>query len=167
MQGNEAPETLYERYRPRLRAYFVKHGLRRDQLDDAVQETFARLYAALAADRIRRSSVGGWLFATAKHVLADIRRDLARQARLHAALCCRDTDVSLRTAAEEREGCGLILGIVQKLPDDLRVPLVLRHKHGHTYREIARRLGISKNAVGIRLCRARKLLRARLKELDT
>ena len=160
---DDSADTLYRRYAPRLRRYFSKR-VRRDEVEDALQETFARLLAAVAQQRIRSESIGGWLFQTARHVSVDLLRERERASRRPEPRG-RRAEGPASEEAETQETRRLILKAIQELPDDLRVPLLLSHEQDLSYEEIGDRLGITENAAGIRICKARALLKARLRGL--
>ena len=161
----DSADTLYRRYAQRLRAYFRKLGLRPDYVEDALQETFARLLTALAQKRIRSESIGGWLFQTARNVFVDSLRERERASRRRADAPGRCAEGPASEEAEAQETCRIILTAIQELPDGLRIPILLRHEQKLSYREIGERLRITENAAGIRNHRARVLLKARLTEL--
>ena len=166
MDGDaDATAAMCDIFAPRLRAYLRRHGLSRDELDDAVQDTFARMLDAIARRRIRRETFEGWLFATARNVCVDtIRQSQRKSAR------GREDVSTLRSRPaepeqEQRERIRAIERALESLPESLRVPLTLRHRDALSYREISNRMGISVNAVGVRIYRARRLLEDRLRHL--
>lgn len=59
----------------------------------------------------------------------------------------------------QRETCTLVHSCLACLSAKARTVLLLREFEGLTTQESAQRLGVSPNAVKIRLCRARKLFR--------
>jgi RNA polymerase sigma-70 factor (ECF subfamily) len=61
----------------------------------------------------------------------------------------------------EDERC-VLLGEVDRLPEECRQVLLMYYYQDHTYRDLAQILGVSTATVNARLTRARKLLRARL-----
>jgi RNA polymerase sigma-70 factor (ECF subfamily) len=154
-----AEGALYERYAPRLRAYYAKQGVDYHSLHDATQETFARFLHALREGRIRPSCVEGWLFATARNVFVDMLRKRSRLplTRLPATLAAFDSRPD--KLAEAKDQRRAILRTLRDIPVSLRAPMCLRAYRGLSYREIAERMDISENAVGVRIHRARRLLR--------
>ena len=128
---------------------------------DAVQETFARALAHLREFDPRRS-FRNWLFA----ILANHARDLLRRRRqlsLDAAAEEALPDLSLpETPILRREDRDRILAALDRLPFDGKIVVTLKIQQGLSGPEIAETLGISVNAVRIRLYRAISALRKEL-----
>jgi RNA polymerase sigma factor (sigma-70 family) len=103
-----------------------------------------------------------WLYRIASNVLRDyIRRRGCYRKRPEV----RGLDLDLAparegsTRTESREELEAALAAVLELPARLREPLLLRHVDDLSYEEIAAILGISANAVQVRIARARERLR--------
>src|SRR5262245_2134751 len=128
--------------------------------DDTVQATFV-LLAGRAAELATRESAAGWLFETAHRLALKARTAAVRRARREAAVVPRTPADPLDelTFAEIRTIVGEELA---KLPDRLRVPLVLVHWEGVTIATAADRLGCSPSAVKRRLGTGRERLAAQL-----
>lgn len=136
--------------------------------EDAVQETFLKLYRN-----------GGW------RGVENERAFLARVAwrvavdRGPRAPQASSSQVELETIAEPAgpqpgpeqtvvmaNQHALVHALIDALPDDLRVPLVLSASEELNSREIAAVLGIPEGTVRTRLQRARQILRLRLAQLN-
>jgi RNA polymerase sigma-70 factor (ECF subfamily) len=125
---------------------------------DAAQETFTRAIGHLR-DFDSRSSFRTWLFAiTANHIRDLLRR--RKQLPLDSA-----TEESLpalalpETPVIRREDRDRVLAAVDRLPFDLKIVVTLQFQQDLSSREIAEALGISINAVRIRIYRALSALR--------
>jgi RNA polymerase sigma-70 factor (ECF subfamily) len=154
--------ALYEKYARRLMAYFFKRGLALQDAEDALQEVFKRLQARTLAGRAGIQDIERWLLGTARNVATDIfRRRGPTVVETPAAEIESEPD---RSAEEEErwERCRAVDEAVQELPEKLRAPMLLRHWEGWSCGRIAARLGITANAVSLRLSRARGLLEKRL-----
>jgi RNA polymerase sigma factor (sigma-70 family) len=127
--------------------------------EDAFQATFLVLYRK--ADSIARPElVGNWLYGVA-HYTATNARVSARRRR------AREKRVSEMAATADLQSEGSadvqsLLDQLARLPERLRVPVVLCYLEGKTRKEVARQLGCAEGTVSSRLARAQKLLRERL-----
>lgn len=138
-----------------------------DEAEDLTQEVFVKVYQTLARYREADGPFGGWLMAVARnHAIDHYRR--RRQERLRRA----EDPVVLETAPareehpvaglEREERRRLVHSGLRALPEDLRVPLVLRDLQDLPYEAIARELGIPLGTVKSRINRARLELAKRL-----
>ncbi len=121
---------------------------------DVVAETFAitwrRMDAVPLGDQARL-----WLYGVARNVLANHRRGMARRQRLSVALAAEVADL-YEPSAEDSAQLSTISQIFRDLPEVDRELLSLVAWEGLDRGEIATVLGCSRNAVRIRLHRARK-----------
>jgi RNA polymerase sigma-70 factor (ECF subfamily) len=148
-----------------LRAYLQRFFQNVADVDDVIQETYARL---LSLDNHAAAAVRDWhafLFTTARNVALDRLRK-ARIVSLDALAEMGSLDVLDETpSADEglnaRQELTLLLETIASLPDRCRQALTLRKLYGLSQREIARRLDISESTVekhvayGVRLCAER------------
>jgi len=140
--------------------HILGYALRRcdcpEDAADVVAETFAitwrRIDAVPAGDQARL-----WLYGVARNVLANHRRGMARRQGLSVALAAEVAHL-YEPSAEDRAEDGTITQIFNDLPDGDRELLSLVAWEGLDHGEIAKVLGCSRNAVRIRLHRARKRL---------
>ncbi len=133
--------------------------------EDAAQETFLRAYANLRSyDPARKFS--SWLLAIASnHCIDQLRRrriqwvsmeDLPPWESLRAQTSDPE-EVAVRRADNQH-----IESLLQTLPPDYRLVVVLRYWHDYSYQEIAEVTDSTVSAVKSRLHRARRMLAARL-----
>ena len=148
-----------------LRATFSGHL----DVDDLVQETYARLLQAREQSHIPLRSARAYLFATARNAAFDFFR------RRKIVAIDGIAEIELLPVFEDRPGVAeavchdqelqLLAEAIQALPERCRRVLTLRKLHGLSHREIARQLGISENTVNaqvaIGVLRLRDYLRAR------
>jgi RNA polymerase sigma-70 factor (ECF subfamily) len=142
-------------HEPALRAYL--HGLvNPSDIDDLVQETYARLLRAHA-----RGSVGhprGLLFATARNAARDLfrRRTTADTIPITEFVESRVFDAAPNAAetASRQQETDLLATAIAELPPRCREILVLRKFENLSHREIAEKLGISVHTVEAQLTKA-------------
>jgi len=136
--------------------------------EDAVQETFLKLYRN-----------GGWRNAgNERAFLARVAwrgaGDHRRAAHTSAKTCDPETQPELPSSVPGPEQTlvaanqhALVHSMIDALPEDLRLPLVLSASDELNSREIATILGIPEGTVRTRLQRARQVLRQRIANLQT
>jgi RNA polymerase sigma factor (sigma-70 family) len=127
--------------------------------EDAWQATF--LVLARKATSVRKqASIGSWLHGVAFHTAANLRRHLTRrQARERATA---DRSPAANTETTWREVQLALDEELQRLPEQLRAPLLLCYLEGKTRDEAARELGWSPGTLRGRLQRGRDRLRHQL-----
>jgi len=148
-----------------LRGYLSRFFKNVADIEDVVQETYARL---LGLNDSASAAVRSWhafLFTTARNVALDrIRR--SRVISLDALAEMGSVDVLdqaplIDEALNARQELALLLDTIASLPDRCRETLTLRKLYGLSQREIAQRLAISESTVekhvayGVRLCAER------------
>jgi RNA polymerase sigma factor (sigma-70 family) len=128
--------------------------------EDAFQATFLVL-ARRAATIVPRDRLAGWLHGVAYRTALEGRRMAGRRRAREAHLTesvqpavAGDTPAADLSAVLDRE--------LSRLPDRLRLPVVLCDLEGRTRRQAARQLGIADGTLSNRLAAARRLLAKRL-----
>ena len=173
-QGHDV-EALGEIYRRYVRRVF---GLCRCMLDsresaeDATSEIFLKLQRSIASSD-RSIPFPGWLLRVAGNQCIDFLRRRKRGRQIFAevedeagAIEARSSEPSPLAAvisAEERE---LVRDAIAQLPENYRVPLVLRYYSELSYDEIAQQLGLRRNYVATLIFRAKQELRRKLADRD-
>ena len=130
--------------------------------EDATSEVFERAYEALDSyDRER--PFDRWILTIAsRHCLNRLRRQRLEKrlfedepAQTPAPAAAASPLIALHRK-EQRE---LILRAIDALPDNYRLPLVLKYYGDLSYDEIAREIGTTRNNVAVLLHRAKRELR--------
>lgn len=130
----------------------------RQDAEDVAQEAFARAFQRFRQLR-DRTRFRAWIVRMTWRLAIDRRRtDRRRAAR--EALHLRSPEPAGRPAAQEREA--RIWAAIDRLPEKLRVALVLASLEGHDIREVARLLRVPDGTVKSRLFLARRRLREEL-----
>lgn len=161
LHTNAVDDVLTNR---RQRMFAVARRVTRDDddADDAVQD------ACIAALRGRtgfeaRSQASTWVH---RIVVNSALMRLRTRRRRSEDTAAGEVGTDVEPSAEERVGGGEMAAMVRQcieaLPEPHRSVLVLRYLREHDTAETAERLGVTVNAVKIRLHRARHALRRRL-----
>lgn len=139
-----------------------------ERAEDAAQEAFMRAYRALPTLDPSQPFIA-WIMRIARNHCLDLLR---RRSRERALFGDEDAEAAA-VEAPEADGLGVALtaeraaevsAAVGKLPEKYRVPLALAYYGDQDYDEIASALGITRNHVGVLLCRAKQMLRQSLAE---
>jgi RNA polymerase sigma-70 factor (ECF subfamily) len=170
-------EELVERYGPRLFAT-AKRLLRSDEeARDAVQDAFLSAFRGLAAFN-GAAKVSTWLHRIA--VNAALMRIRSRKHRAEQSIddllprfeedggwsdAPQASAVSSHEVLERRETRALVRACIDRLPDTYRTVLLMRDIEDLDTEEVADLLGVTPNAVKIRLHRARQALRALIEQV--
>lgn len=132
----------------------------RDDAEDVAQEAFLRAYQSFS--RLRdRDRFRAWLVRIAWRLALDRIRASRRRTARETAVMVQEWNAPERTVEDvraSREFEQRLARAMDKLPEKLRVVLVLGAIEGHDTREIGRLLGLPEGTVKSRLFHARKKL---------
>ncbi|HJZ54283.1 MAG TPA: sigma-70 family RNA polymerase sigma factor, partial [Gemmataceae bacterium] len=129
--------------------------------DDVAQATFV-LLVERSAELAGRESAAGWLFEVTRRLALKARAAAARRARHEAHASPPPPLAEPLDELTFREVRAIVAEELARLPERLRVPLVLSYWEGATHAEIADRLRCSLSTAKRRLEAARERLGARL-----
>ena len=157
----QAVRELYARYRAPLFAFLLRRLPDRSSAEEALQETFLRLWRA--ADRYdeRRGSVAALLFTTARNVATDALRRHARRPSSRWVVG-ELADLEGNPVAEGPEVGMTVVAAMQRLPAAHREVLDLAYWGDMTQAQIADVLRIPLGTVKSRVFLALKGLRVEL-----
>ncbi len=164
-EGDElAFRTLVNRHKEKVRnLVFLTLG-NTDQADDITQEVFISVYKHLKEFRYE-SRFTTWLY----RITVNKCRDSIRRAKIRSIFApfSDDEDPSLSVSMQENQDVNeIVRDAVRKLPEKLRIPLVLKDFEGLSYQEIAEALGgVEMGTVKSRIFRARETLKKTLAPL--
>ena len=142
---------LYKMFAPMVHGIILAR-VRRDEVDDIVQEVFLSAYKNLNSLR-DKAAVGAWLAMIARNRAAEFYR---------TAKPTEELSEDLREKENRQTEAREILKAIRALPESYRETLVLRLVEGMTGPEIAERTGLTPESVRVNLHRGMKILREKL-----
>jgi RNA polymerase sigma-70 factor, ECF subfamily len=151
-------DELFDAHAAGVLAYALRRTANRDDAEDVSAETFAiawRKLQAIPPDALP------WLLAVARRVLANQRRGGRRRASLLLKLG-RDTTASRVSGVTPTSPDGPAIAALRRLRADDQELLRLLAWEELDHEQVAAVMGISSNAVAIRLHRARRRFRQEL-----
>lgn len=146
--------------RPRLLGYFRSSSSSREDAEDLVQKTLARVFRSIGGLENEESFLA-WLFTIARNVRRTAEEKRRREAE-GVALAEEIVDPRSSTRMEEEEierKQREVRGAIERLPARQRQCLALRVRDGLSYEEIAATLRLSAHTVRNHLAAARESLK--------
>lgn len=151
-------EALYAAYATAVHAY-ARRRVEPAGADDVVGETFLAAWRRL--DDVPSDDPLPWLYATARHVVANQRRGNARRVALRVRIAAERPVTSALPAGLSEDGELLLRALAGLRPGD-REALLLIAWEGLEPARAAATLGCSRAALHVRVHRARRRLREAL-----
>lgn len=156
--------TLVDMYYARCLRFALHMLADRSDAEEAVQDTFVRLYRALPSYR-EQDSFEPWLF----RILGNRCRTAGAKQRRHAEVMeYGDVPERATAAGHDREMAWReeIERALRSLPAEQREAFLMRHVEGMSYEDMAAATGAGLSALKMRVKRACDALRVQLTEVD-
>ena len=157
-------EELYGRYGRRIHGFAVSRLGDRVEAEDVTQEVFEAVFSGIARFQGRCDLVG-WIYGIARNIVNNRlrRRAGARLVSLdQMPLEATPVDLGPGPRVEAREALSYVRSAIERLPEDQRRILELRHAERLGIRKIASVMNRSEDAVKSSLYRARRSLASTL-----
>lgn len=166
-QEADAFTFIYERHKTQIYNYLYRLSGSRELADDLTHDTFLSAYESLPKLR-PDSNITPWLYRIASNRF----RDVLRRKKVISWLPWGDTpreDAATATRADveslpEREA---VQAVLNSMKPDYAMCLMLRLAEGFSSEETARILGVTPEAVRMRLSRARQMFKAAYTAAET
>lgn len=151
--------TLHARWAARLRNLFVRGGLRADDANDMVQQTFLHLHRA-RADFREGSALRPWIYTIALNLRRQfVRRQVRKpEQALDESVEVGDDEVDVDARLDGRH----LRAAMAQLPEAQREVIMLHWFEGLAFREVATIVGATPVAVKVRAHRGYARLRTLL-----
>jgi RNA polymerase sigma-70 factor (ECF subfamily) len=166
-------DALYVAHRQTLHAYFLGKTGDAELALDLLQDTFVRVWRSLeVVDGVSQERRRAWLFSIARNLVIDqYRKGSTRRTtgeRLARDMALEDATAPAADAeASERERRTAVHAAIQRLPEDLRIVLMLQLVGERTSTEIGELLGRPAGTVRYQLAEARRRLAADLQLVES
>jgi len=152
-------------HEPDLRAWLIRRGAAREDVDDVVQEVYALLAALPDVGHIREPRA--YLHTAAQSVMLQAMRR-ARIVAIETWSEIERMDIADEAATPERiassqQELRLVCRLIEQLPEQCREAFTLRRVEGMTQQEIATRMRLSENTVEKHIGRGIRLLMESMK----
>ncbi len=164
-------EQLFDRHARSLRLFLLGRAVPQDQVEDFVQELFARLIGVDQLEEKMSDSTGSsrsYLLTMANNMLVDRQRNLRVRSAYSAAQREIERDRMDELTPERIVAAQLelqaIRAVIMDMRLDWRVAIVLQRFRNMSYEEIALHMGVTKRQVENYIVRAmRRIRKARRK----
>lgn len=168
-----AYERLVAKYERALFHHILRLVRSRDEVDDLVQETFIKAFAALGT-YTPQYAFSTWLYKIAtNHAIDHLRRRRVPTTSIDKPIATRDGEVQMELPDDtyrpdrplvEDQRRTLLADAVAQLPDKYRRVIEMRHQQEMSYDDIAEALGLPLGTVKAHIFRARELLNRYLRD---
>jgi len=159
----DAFRELFVRYQDRVYSIALHYTADPAAAMDIAQDVFVKLFSSLSTFR-GDSSFETWLFRLVANCCHDRHRKQRRMVPLEDSHLPEPRD-NATEQAERDQRARQVQHSVARLPEELRMTVVLRYTEGLSYEEIASVLGCPAGTIASRLNRAHRELALRLEHL--
>jgi RNA polymerase sigma-70 factor, ECF subfamily len=151
---------LFKENYPFLVKYLMKITMNPDTAEELAQETMVKCIQKIQLYN-GQSKFSTWLISIATNTYIDQCRKLKREKNWKGQ---EETSRKLKWHFESRnEEWNDALEALSRLPEDVRIPIVLKHYYGYTYDEIGQWMDLSSGTVKSRVHNGIKAVRRELK----
>jgi RNA polymerase sigma-70 factor, ECF subfamily len=157
----DAFESLFRQYQGEVFGWIMRIVRNRATAEELTLEAFWRMYRARASFDVARGNCGGWL----RRIATNVALDHVRRVRPEVELAEDPPDAPKPDLVQQSEMRSTILRAINQLSPRVRTVVVLALIEEEPYEKIAEALGISVNAVKVRVFRGVRTLRKELTKL--
>ena len=139
---------------------FIRSNLKdEERANDIVQDSFEKLWRHVT--ELEYASVKSWLFSVAYNNMIDIIRKEGRMTRFEPS-----NEKEMIYESEYSDLNEVLHMALQKLPEQQKVPVILRDYEGYSYKEIGEITGQSEAQVKINIYRGRLALKSYIGKIE-
>lgn len=156
----DAFESLFRQHQSVVFGWILRIVRNRETAEELTIETFWRMYRARARFDLTKGRCEGWL----RRIATNVALDHLRRTSPEVELAEDPPDAGKPDLVHQRELRRSIVEAVSRLSPKLRATVLLALVEEEPYENIAQALGISVNAVKVRVFRGVRILRKGLAE---
>lgn len=151
---------IVERYEIKLVRYVTYLIHDHDAAEDVVQDTFLKAYRNLNGFD-RRLKFSSWIYRIAHNEAMNVVKKSSRKVQMDDEDWenLADTMESVERTADRKLAADRLAACLNELPEKYRDPVVLNYLEQRSYREVGDILRLPVATVGVRINRAKKLLK--------
>lgn len=165
IEGDESTfNILVQRHKEKVRNIIYLTLGNHDQVDDIAQEVFLTVYKNLNNFRFE-SQFTTWLYRITVNKCKDYLRKIKIR-NIFTPIKDSESELGYNPRSEDSDIKEIVHNAISKLPDKLRIPLMLKDIEGLSYQEIAESIQCEIGTVKSRIFRAREGLRNLLKPYE-
>jgi RNA polymerase sigma-70 factor, ECF subfamily len=163
---SDAFRVLFDRYKDRVYSIALRYSGEESIAQDIAQDTFLKLFSNIGSFR-GDASFDSWLYRLVVNACFDQKRKTRRLTPLIDGFLdlLRSPGNSALDQVLRSEMSGQVRAVVESLPPEQRMIVVLRYTEALSYEQIAEILGCAAGTVASRLNRVHKVLERRLARL--
>lgn len=171
---NEGMCEAIELYMPTVKAIcrHILSGLGNDVVDDAVQDTFIKVWYFARSDKKLSGSLKGLIYQTARNQCLDMLRERKRKSDVcviaediyEIESLISESGADLETVFARKYNYNLVHEVIEQMEEPDRRIFILRYFYNYKIREIADDVNLSEDNVESRIRRKREYLKKQLKE---
>ena len=165
IEGDESTfNTLVQRHKEKVRNIIYLTLGNNDQVDDIAQEVFLTVYKNLNSFRFE-SQFTTWLYRITVNKCKDYLRKIKIR-NIFSPIKENENELGYSPNSDDSDIKEIVHKAISKLPDKLRIPLMLKDIEGLSYQEISESIQCEIGTVKSRIFRAREGLRTLLKPYE-
>ncbi len=154
---------LFQLYYPFLYKYIVKITMNVDLADDLIQETMLKSYLHIKAYN-GASKFSSWMITIATRTYIDYVRKRKRERGIYKRLADEAGDMLKWRMQHNQDESADLIESIGNLEPMYRIPLLLKHYYGYSYKEIAAMLDMREGTVKSRVNKSISLVRKGMDE---
>ncbi|MEW5951141.1 MAG: RNA polymerase sigma factor [Elusimicrobiota bacterium] len=177
LKGDErAFKELFERYKTKLYPYLISLCLDKDLAEDIFQETFVKISEKLPSYK-KENKFSSWIFTIARNIFLDKKKS-AKEKFLNSSLAFENSEDEVspqdylsesgnpHSFLEAENKAKALSAAMEKLSEEQREIIALRHFAGLSFKEISENLNIPIGTALARFSRGLDKLRESLKDMQ-